>query len=315
MSADVPKGSGIYGWQNTVNGKWYVGSAARLRNRRAVHITGLTGGKHYSRKFQRAWAKYGAEAFEFHVLELVEAQTDLLDREQHWIDRLNAFHGGYNSLPKAGSSLGSKRTAETRAKISAIVKKLGGDPAVKARMSRQSTEWMAIPGNREKLGAAIKAAYDAKTPEERAALRELRLKVMSSPATREKIAAKAKGRKPTAATRAKMSAAKRLQKQSPETRAKRSETLKGHPTSPETREKIRQANLGHRLTEEQRERHLAALREAAKRPRKPFSVEARHRMSLAQIGRGKGIPKSAETRQRMKEAAKKRWRGEDGQFA
>lgn len=109
--------SGIYKITNLLNGKCYVGSARSLDSRWRRHSHDLAHGKHHSRKLQRAFDKYGASAFEFSVLEHVSDLAQLIIREQHWIDALNAFKTGYNALPAAGSALGQVRSEETRAKL------------------------------------------------------------------------------------------------------------------------------------------------------------------------------------------------------
>lgn len=63
--------------------------------------------------------KYGREAFEFEVLEIIDIddsiKENLLMREQFWIDNLKP---AYNILPVAGSNLGYHHTEETKQKIS-----------------------------------------------------------------------------------------------------------------------------------------------------------------------------------------------------
>jgi hypothetical protein len=39
---------------------------------------------------QNAWNKYGEDNFYFSVLELVPDKDKLIEREQYWIDKLNA---------------------------------------------------------------------------------------------------------------------------------------------------------------------------------------------------------------------------------
>lgn len=107
--------SGIYQIKNSVNGKVYVGSAIDIYARWKKHRTELRTGKHHCSKLMRAWQKYGEQSFEFGVLELVPPERSaLLGREQYWIDVTGAFGvAGYNELPKAGSHLGAKRSAES----------------------------------------------------------------------------------------------------------------------------------------------------------------------------------------------------------
>src|SRR4051794_5001336 len=60
--------SGIYAIRCKPTGKVYVGSAARITKRWNDHRQSLASGKHHSVLLQRAWEKYGPDAFEFTVL-------------------------------------------------------------------------------------------------------------------------------------------------------------------------------------------------------------------------------------------------------
>jgi group I intron endonuclease len=110
--------SGIYIIRNQINGRVYVGSAVSFAHRFYRHKTYLNRGAHHSQKLQRAWFKYGKDAFEFKKI-LICKNNDLTFYEQLLIDHFNSHKNGYNCLPTAGSSLGAKRSAETRRKISA----------------------------------------------------------------------------------------------------------------------------------------------------------------------------------------------------
>src|SRR3990167_10276418 len=105
---------GIYQIRNTVNGKRYVGSAENLVRRESAHWTNLRRGAHHSAHLQRAWNKYGEKNFEFLVVGRC-APERLVDLEQEVIDHLKPE---YNINPTAGSSLGIRRSEETRRKIS-----------------------------------------------------------------------------------------------------------------------------------------------------------------------------------------------------
>lgn len=119
--ADVSlRDSGIYAIRNSLSGKRYIGSAVDFRGRFKAHRSALRLGKHHSEKLQRAWEKYGEEAFDFILLEVVADKRQLIQREQVWIDAFNACETGYNVSPTAGSSLGRKATFETRKKMSEV---------------------------------------------------------------------------------------------------------------------------------------------------------------------------------------------------
>ncbi len=96
--------SGIYIIENTKNGHRYVGSAVDLKDRFRCHRQRLCRGKHRNAHLQRAWNKYGEDAFEFEVLEHWEPEF-LISMEQWW---MNMLHPEYNIAPVAGSNLGMK---------------------------------------------------------------------------------------------------------------------------------------------------------------------------------------------------------------
>lgn len=77
--------SGVYKIINTVNGKYYVGSAINIRLRWNGHKSQLNRGVHHSQKLQRAWNKYGSGAFEFIVINVCSVE-EMFDIEQSYID-------------------------------------------------------------------------------------------------------------------------------------------------------------------------------------------------------------------------------------
>ena len=105
----------IYGILNKINGHKYVGSAKNFYKRKALHLRQLHKNDHHSYYLQAAWNKYGEENFEFLILEKLEKVTDLIPREQWWIDNSNSE---YNICKIAGNSLGVKRSEETKRKLS-----------------------------------------------------------------------------------------------------------------------------------------------------------------------------------------------------
>jgi group I intron endonuclease len=100
---------GIYAIRHIATGRCYVGSSVRIVYRWKQHRTQLERGTHHGKHLQRAWSKYGADAFEFVVLEQVDS-SQLVAREQFHIDALNAAHPdlGFNTAPVAGSVLGCR---------------------------------------------------------------------------------------------------------------------------------------------------------------------------------------------------------------
>jgi len=110
----APHETGIYEIRNIVNGKRYVGSAVRLPNRQRQHFQSLARGDHHSIALQRAYTTYGPETFEFKPL-LLCAKENLLMYEQILLDGLKPE---YNIAPRAGSQLGYRHSAASRARMS-----------------------------------------------------------------------------------------------------------------------------------------------------------------------------------------------------
>lgn len=100
--------SGIYMILNTINNKYYIGSAVHFRLRWNTHESNLNLNKHPNRYLQSAWNKYGAENFLFVALQAVEDKSKLTDIEQNWLDWTKCFDReiGYNARPIANSNIG-----------------------------------------------------------------------------------------------------------------------------------------------------------------------------------------------------------------
>jgi group I intron endonuclease len=115
--------TGIYAIVNKVNGKFYVGSAARVKQYKSKsgfyirwkeHLKTLRFSKHHSRYLQNAWNKYGEENFEFRILHFCPPE-ECIQFEQIY---LNLLCPHYNISPTAGSTLGVKHSEETKNKNS-----------------------------------------------------------------------------------------------------------------------------------------------------------------------------------------------------
>lgn len=105
---------GIYQICNIKNGKRYIGSSVNVDIRLYEHKRVLELGQHHNVYLQRAWDKYGPDAFELSKL-LVCILEDVLLYEQWFLDRRKPE---YNLSPTAGSPLGYRHTDEAKALIS-----------------------------------------------------------------------------------------------------------------------------------------------------------------------------------------------------
>ena len=173
---------GIYSILNIKTNKMYIGSAVNISRRWARHRHMLRRNIHHSPILQAAYNKYGADVFEWNILEFVDDKRALVSREQFWLD---FFTPAYNVSTRATSVLGVKRSQQARLRMS-----------LAQQGQKQSKETI------EKRAKALKG--HEVTDE-----------------TRRKISASHIGIRPSVETRAKMSAAKKGKPQSPEVIAKR----------------------------------------------------------------------------------------------
>lgn len=124
--------SGIYKIVNTQNGKLYIGSAKNIHKRWMRHLNDLRNNNHCNILLQRSFIKYGELCFK---IEIIEKTSDLLDREQYFLDKLKPFApNGYNIGCSAtgGDNLSNNPNKKN------IVKKI--TKAIKKRYKNMSDE-------------------------------------------------------------------------------------------------------------------------------------------------------------------------------
>lgn len=129
--------TGVYQIINILNGKRYIGSAARSFDERFyLHKHQLQLGTHDNPKLQRGWDKHGGHNFKFEILE--ECPPELcIEREQYYIDTLHK-RLDYNICHIAGSWRGNKHSALTKKKLSKTHKgkKLSAETRAKMSLAR-----------------------------------------------------------------------------------------------------------------------------------------------------------------------------------
>jgi len=111
---------GIYLIINLYNNKFYVGSSKNLWERKLSHFRDLKNQKHKNVYLQNSFNKHGKEYFTMVMIEKVDDKKDLINREQYWIDTLDACNKNiaYNICPNAENKLGHKHSEETKKKMS-----------------------------------------------------------------------------------------------------------------------------------------------------------------------------------------------------
>ena len=190
---DMDKKTGVYQLKHVESGKVYIGSAVCLWRRKKDHTTRLNCGRHGNEYLQRAWTKYGSDAFGWTVLEYC-GKEERLQREQHWIDALDATNEakGFNLIPTRGSQLygaavtklqlkrwsrhGKEQRQELcshlfdpehRAKAQALATQAKRTPEYRAKRSAIARRHLTTPEHRARNAARLKAMWQ--DPEFRAA--------------------------------------------------------------------------------------------------------------------------------------------------
>jgi len=118
----VAKVVGIYSIRNTVNSKVYIGQSVDVASRFIRHRYHLKKNVHPNIHLQRSYNKYGADCFEFNIIEECDAGT-LCEKEQCWIDYNKdlAYNINTNIEDLSGSNnpfFGKKHSEKTKLKMS-----------------------------------------------------------------------------------------------------------------------------------------------------------------------------------------------------
>ncbi len=116
--------SGIYKIINKINGKYYVGSSndiTGIHGRWYEHRNDLNAGRHDNEHLQRAWNKYGPDAFEFVVVKKVPIDAIRLEEQKYLDAAIEERRQTYNMnfLATGGSGFtGHKHSEESKLKTS-----------------------------------------------------------------------------------------------------------------------------------------------------------------------------------------------------
>lgn len=77
---------GVYVIECRENQRRYVGGTiTSFKKRYKNHVSNLTHGKHHSPALQADWSVYGADAFTFRILEIIDDKDLIPDREVYWM--------------------------------------------------------------------------------------------------------------------------------------------------------------------------------------------------------------------------------------
>lgn len=257
---------GIYQIKNNISGKKYIGQSSDLKGRKKEHRYKLKNNKHENPHLQKAFYKYGMDAFTFSVL-LYCDPFNLSFYEQLCVDNLKPE---YNILTECvESSLGYKHTEEAKRKMKEAQNRITREGKRRGGGGGRLPGFVVSEETKQKISKAHKG------------------KIVSEE-TRKKMSEVRTGIRPyiiTEETRKKMSEAKK--NISDETRNKMSESQKKRkrvPVSDETREKMSKAKKGKQAYQ--------------------ITDEIREKMSKAQRLRFQTTPVSDETKEKLSKASK-----------
>lgn len=82
----------IYCIENTINGHCYIGQTINFANRKSKHLRELEKGIHHCLPLQRAYNKYGHDAFTIYVIEEIQDYNIIGEREDYWINEKGYYN-------------------------------------------------------------------------------------------------------------------------------------------------------------------------------------------------------------------------------
>lgn len=88
---------GIYKITQKSTNRVYIGQTKmKFKKRYWHHVWKLNDGTHDNKFLQNAWNKYGEADFEFEVVEILNKDEDMNQKEIYYINKFNTFHNGFN---------------------------------------------------------------------------------------------------------------------------------------------------------------------------------------------------------------------------
>ncbi|MGA8490412.1 MAG: GIY-YIG nuclease family protein [Terriglobales bacterium] len=150
----------VYVIRNRVNGKQYVGiSNYGTANRWRGHVSEAQTGTPYP--LHRAIRKYGAACFTIHVLERCASDSKLKAAEVRWINKLDAYHNGYNATFGGDGVHGLKFSPASQRKLMARLVATHTSLDYKRKMQTVARAAQLLPEYKRKWAAGWRAARAA----------------------------------------------------------------------------------------------------------------------------------------------------------
>lgn len=115
--------TGIYKFENLINGHVYIGQSVNIERRYKDHLSRAKSEKsdEYYSTFHCALRKYGIENFSFNIIEECD-KSKLNEKEKYWIKYYNSYKEGYNETTGGEAQEPSRKiTAELAQKIQELL--------------------------------------------------------------------------------------------------------------------------------------------------------------------------------------------------
>jgi len=144
------------------SGRQYIGSAASFTKRWKEHLRQLRNGNHHCKALQRAFMKYGENALTFSRVAICPPD-DLIYREQEQLDSRRVTEL-YNTSKTAGSTLGTKHSAEARANISKGRQGRGKLPKTPEHRAKIAAAKLGVPRSPETISKMSSAMLGRPLP-------------------------------------------------------------------------------------------------------------------------------------------------------
>ncbi len=155
---------GIYKIRNIVDGRYYLGRSQDIEARWHVHRLRLAAGQHKNHHLQAAWNEHGAACFAFEIVEEVQVESLLLQREQVWLDKAFTRDIPYNILELAD---GSDMPAKNRAGLCSPPRRRGRcrrRPTSESVCQKRDTEHQGEAKERHVICTALVRLYNCPAP-------------------------------------------------------------------------------------------------------------------------------------------------------
>ena len=158
--------SGVYKLTNTTNGRVYIGSAKRFKERGRSHERELIAGKHGNQYLQNDFNKCGTDSFILEVLEVVEGtKEERVAREQFYIDQSYDNQNQCYNIRKDAcygrEGVSAYNPAETANRIGKASRQAWSDPLTRAKHVASAKEHWNTPEGKQDASNRAKAIWSS----------------------------------------------------------------------------------------------------------------------------------------------------------